>query len=184
MSGIISASLWEVSAVLARFDVPVPVHIGFIVAAALSMFFGSYWAWNQAVTEGDKAVAEANRKSAERESELAEKLESAEKRIRDLENRLNSDPRRCAIRTEISGFIARLEQLKQDALAGKINLASEVYPLDHAVRRYLQEYCPEYRGYEGGFPISDSYSNGLRIDGCDVVRRCDDRLAKLRTIQS
>ncbi len=47
MGGVMSVVFWGGAAVLAFANVPVPVHLSFIGAAAISMFIASYRVWKR-----------------------------------------------------------------------------------------------------------------------------------------
>jgi hypothetical protein len=74
MSGILSVVFWGASAILAPFNIPVSVHIGFILAAALGLVFASFRVRRNAVMSGAESLAKCSQEAEAREAMLNSKI--------------------------------------------------------------------------------------------------------------
>jgi hypothetical protein len=183
MSGIVSVLLWDLSAILTPLDVPVAVHIGFIIGAAMSMLFASYWVWSKTNADSNKAIADASNKQADRETYWSDKYQSLEKRTKELEERLNSDPSRQAIRLELGQFIDVFDGARKAAAKGE-EVEAHIFQFDNQVRHYIGYHIPEYRSYEDNIGVRGAWKEGYLLKPDEALSLCEDRLSQLRMIQN
>ncbi len=192
MSGFASVSFWLVSAILESTTIPVSVRIGFIAAAACSMYYASYRVWKSTTDRGNKRIAEVEAKFdtlqaqiSSKESEIAMlKRAIEEERVaheEKLRRALAADPERNAIRLTIQKFIGRFKEMANQANANQI-LVDELFTLEDNADKFLKRRLPFYEHFADDYPIVNSWGRGQTIHGSEVYRRCLDRVSKLNQV--
>ncbi len=89
MGSGVAVAFWAASAILACFNVWIPLQIGFAVCGVIATFVASYGVWRKATLDGvaamDATTARSDKAAAELEAHWSAKYEALERHTKELE---------------------------------------------------------------------------------------------------
>jgi hypothetical protein len=171
MSGLFSIIFWAVAAVGEALSFPVSVRVGFIFAAAGSMYYAAFLVWKGEV-EKRKVL----------ETRIAELEDKETSHRAELHRAQTADPHLNALRHEVQRRIEQFRALQNRAATGSATPAEKLYLLEEDTYMYLRKHIPAYLRFEGEYPIPTSWGNGEMVSSDEALQRCSARIARLTEV--